>query len=41
MEIELSGVYRFAEGVVAGELKRTMPDVLARAKDRLEAEIPA
>ncbi len=41
VQIELSGMYRFAEGVVAGELRRSMPDALARARTRLEDEIPA
>jgi carbon monoxide dehydrogenase subunit G len=38
MQIELGGLYRFAEGLVAAELRRSMPAVLARAKERLEAE---
>lgn len=41
MQVELSGMYRFAEGLVAGELRRAMPGALARIRDRLEAEIPA
>lgn len=36
--VELTGMYRFAEGLVAGELRRSMPSVLARVKARLEAE---
>lgn len=41
VQIELTGMYRFAEGLVAGQLRSSMPDALARARDRLEAEIPA
>lgn len=41
VQIELSGMYRFAEGLVAGELRRALPGVLARVRDRMEAEIPA
>jgi carbon monoxide dehydrogenase subunit G len=36
--VELTGMYRFAEGLVAGELRRSMPGVLARVKASLEAE---
>lgn len=38
IQVELLGMYRFAEGLVAGELRRALPGVLARVRDRLEAE---
>jgi carbon monoxide dehydrogenase subunit G len=41
MEVALSGMYAFAEGLVAGGLRNAMPNALRRIRDRLEAEIPA
>jgi len=38
IEVELLGMYRFAEGLVAGELRRALPGVLARVKARIEAD---
>jgi carbon monoxide dehydrogenase subunit G len=40
MQIELVGMYQFAEGLVGGELRRAMPGVLARVKGRIEADAP-
>lgn len=41
MQVELGGMYRFAEGLVAGELRRSMPGNLARIRERLESATPA
>ena len=38
IEVELLGMYRFAEGLVAGELRRSLPGVLANVRARLETD---
>ncbi len=38
MQVDLAGIYRFAEGLVSGELRRGMPGVLERVKREVEEE---
>ena len=36
MEVELRGMYRFAEGLAAGQLRASLPGVLERLRSRLD-----